>query len=121
MTNIKIGFIGSGKEVYEKLIKVSDEQKRRGIENSEERQILKSINQKNKLITYGIEINRIYGEKIQQKDIPRELAYLNSIWKVRLVGYWRMLYTIDNRNRPEVVAIILDIMNHNKYNKLFRR
>ena len=118
---VKVGFIGNARKGYENLLKMIEHQKKKGIKNSEEQQLLKSIKQKANLIKEGIEKGRPYGEKIQSKDIPRKLMYVNHIWKVKLTGFWRMLYTIDSQNRPEVLAIILEIMDHNSYNKLFKR
>ncbi len=108
-------------EEYKELLKETEKQKKEGIQNSEEQQLLKSISQKSELIKQGIENRNPYGEKIQQKDTPKQLSFVGPLWKVKLTGFWRMLYTIDSSNRPEIVAFILEILDHNKYNKLFHR
>lgn len=119
--NIKVGFIGNAQKEYEELVKIVEHQKQKGIKKSIEQQLLRSIIEKSKLIVAGINNRRPYGEKIQAKDIPKQLAYVNHLWKVRLTQYWRMLYTIDSQNRPEILAIIIEILDHDRYNKLFKR
>ena len=84
-----------------------------------ERMILKAINQKIDLI----KSNPHYGEPIGKEKIPDEykLKYgtTNLFW-VNLPLFWRMFYTlIDGGTNIEVVAFVLDIIDHNKYNKKF--
>lgn len=121
MIKVNIGFIGLAKGEYERLIGIIKIQKNKGIHNSEEQQLLKSIKRKGELIEEGINKRDIYGEKIHHNEIPKEFSCFGHLWKVRLTGYWRMLYTIDSRNHPEIVAIILDILDHEKYNKRFKK
>ena len=101
------------------LVREAERQKARGITSSHEQQLLRSIHEKSELIKEGIRKRRIYGEKIKAEEMPRRFLDLNHLWKVRLVGFWRMLYTIDNRNMPEVVAFVLEICEHRKYDKIF--
>jgi len=42
------------------------------------------------------------------------------LFRVGLVGYWRLVYTLENSgNNIEILAIILEFMNHEKYDKRF--
>ncbi len=116
-----IHFLGNAEKEYEQLIKIVEQQKKKEIKKSIEQQLIKSIKDKSELIKNGIENRKFYGEKIQYKDIPKQLECFGHLWKVKLTGYWRMIYTVDNKNMPEVVAFILEVVDHNKYNKLFKR
>ncbi len=33
--------------------------------------------------------------------------------------FWRMLYTLTNNEEVEIIAFVLDILNHQTYNKKF--
>ena len=42
-------------------------------------------------------------------------------FRVELPGFWRMLYTLtDGESEIEIIAFVLDIIDHKKYNKKFR-
>lgn len=109
----RIIFLDEAKEEYEKLNFIAGQQSKEGKENSEEIQLLKSIKQKSDLI----KDNPFYGDNISKNLIPK--AYnVQNLWRVELTGYWRMLYTIKG-DQIEIVCFILDILDHNKYNKRF--
>lgn len=98
---------------FEALNKVIGEQKARGETNSSEMQLLKSIKQKSDLI----KLNPGYGDKIAKKLIPKNLD-VSNLFRVELTGYWRMLYSIEGNN-IEIVAIILYLVDHHTYDKIF--
>lgn len=75
--------------------------------------MLKSIKQKIEFI----KANPFYGDNIPKRLIPREYAVQN-LWRVELTNFWRMLYTIRG-DQVEIICFILDIMDHNRYNKIF--
>ena len=87
------------------------------VKKSNNQIILKSIQQKITILKedpeYGIHISKskILKEYIQKYNI-------NNLWKVNLSGYWRMLYTIKS-NEVEIISLILDLIDHKKYNKKF--
>jgi len=85
----------------------------KGITNSEEMQLLKSIKQKSEIL----KANPIYGDKIPHRLIPKVLNVPN-LFRVELTGYWRMLYTLTG-NQIEVVAFVLYIVDHSTYDKMF--
>lgn len=64
-----------------------------------------------------IRANPFYGDSISKKLIPKEYNAKN-LWRVELTNFWRMLYTIKG-DQIEIVCFILDIMDHQKYNKKF--
>ena len=61
------------------------------------------------------------GIQIQKKQIPKEYVDkygVSNLWKINLPDYWRMLYTIVG-DEIEIVAILLEVMNHKEYDKKF--
>ena len=76
-------------------------------------QLLKSINKKVELLKG----NPAYGQSVSKKLIPTTLE-VDNLFRVELTHYWRMLYTLRT-NEIEIIAFILYIVNHQKYDKLF--
>ena len=102
---------------YKRLNEIAGQQIKEGKENTEEIQLLKSIKQKSEFL----KANPFYGDNIPKKLIPEEyiLNYnAKNLWRVELTNYWRMLYTIKG-DRVEIVCFVLDIIDHEKYNKKF--
>ena len=53
--------------------------------------------------------------------IPREYKQryeANNLFRVELPNFWRMLYTIKDKE-IEIIAFILDIVDHKEYNRKF--
>ena len=106
----KIIFVGEAEKVYEYLIKNSSRSK-------EARMLLKGVN-------YKIAILKSYpgyGDNIPKKLIPKEYILKHNIkklFRVELPCFWRMLYTIK-KGEIEIVAFVVDILDHKKYNKKF--
>ena len=45
---------------------------------------------------------------------------ITNLFKVELPNFWRMLYTLeDGDTKIEVIAFVLDLVNHKTYNKKF--
>ena len=64
-----------------------------------------------------IKANPFYGDNIKKRFIPS--AYnVQNLWRVELMGYWRMLYTIKG-DQIEIICFILDILNHKDYDQRF--
>ena len=88
-------------------------------ESKNERMILNAINQKIDFIKQ----NPHYGNPIEKKRIPKEYYKkynINNLFRVELPNFWRMLYTLTERETTiEVVSFVLDIINHKIYNKKF--
>jgi Txe/YoeB family toxin of Txe-Axe toxin-antitoxin module len=108
---VRVILKGQAKEEYEALSKVVEEQKK-GKANSEEMQLLKSIDKKVAILKY----NPAYGQNIPKNLIPKTLD-VDNLFRVELTHYWRMLYTIST-NEVEIVSFILYILDHPTYNKL---
>lgn len=84
-----------------------------------EKSILNAIEKKKELI----KANPHYGEPIGKNLIPKEYVekygVTNLFW-VELPMFWRMLYTLTNdESEVEIIAFVLDIIDHKKYNKKF--
>jgi hypothetical protein len=70
-----------------------------------------------------IKANPHYGDSIQKRLIPREYVVkygVNNLFRVELPKYWRMLYTLtEGESQIEIVAFVLEIIDHKKYDKRF--
>lgn len=69
-----------------------------------------------------IKQNAFFGRNVKKKLIPKELIQkyeIENLWIYNLRKDWRLLYTITN-NDVEVLAIVLDWMNHKDYERLFK-
>lgn len=42
----------------------------------------------------------------------------DKIFRVKLVGYWRLLYTLIGED-VKIIAFILEFMDHDRYDKIF--
>ncbi len=81
--------------------------------------IWNAVNQKIELIKQNVH----YGKPVAKNLIPIEYKQrygITNLFWVELPQFWRMPYTLTNsENRAEIIAFILDIMDHNQYNKKF--
>jgi Txe/YoeB family toxin of Txe-Axe toxin-antitoxin module len=109
---IRVILQDQAREEYELLSKLVEEQKKSGKTNSEEIQLLKSINNKVAILKY----NPTYGQSVSKELIPKTLD-LDNLFRLELTHYWRMLYTIRT-NEVEIVSFVLYIVDHKTYNKL---
>lgn len=66
--------------------------------------------------------NCFCGIQIPKRQMPKEyiLKYgANNLWKYDLPKAWRLLYTIKN-NEATIISIIIEWLNHKKYERRFR-
>ena len=88
-----------------------------GIENSQNMQLLKAIEREKN----NIKIDPQHGIHIPRQNISKATITrygTDRLWKVDLVGYWRMIYTLTG-DEVKIIAFVLEFMDHNKYNKVF--
>ena len=111
--NIRLVLVDNAKEAFVKLNEIVGEQTKKGLTNSQEMRLLKSIKNKIDLLKE----NPFYGDNIEKKKIPKGYNVPN-LWRVELTNYWRMLYTLRG-DEIEVVCFVLEIIDHKKYNKIF--
>jgi hypothetical protein len=88
-------------------------------DSKKERTILNAINRKVELIKSNIH----YGDPVAKNLIPEEywIKYdAANLFRVELPSYWRMLYTLaDGDAEIEIIAFVLDVFDHDRYNKKF--
>ncbi len=112
MKLVHIIFSPEAEESYKRLNELAADSKI-------ERSILNSIEKKKDLI----KSNPHYGEPIAKDKIPEEYKEkygIHNLFWVELSNFWRMLYTLTNDDTEiEIIAFIMDIVDHNKYNKKF--
>jgi aromatic ring-opening dioxygenase LigB subunit len=80
-------------------------------------QLLSSINNAIK----NLKANPHYGDLIPRRNITKKVINrygTDKVFRIELVGFWRMLYTLVG-DETKIVAFILEYMDHDKYNKIF--
>ncbi|MGI0007510.1 MAG: hypothetical protein ACREAR_05880 [Nitrosotalea sp.] len=73
-----------------------------------------------KVIT-DLQSDKIVGKRLRHEQIPKYYIKkhdVNAIYKVDLPGYWRLIYGITEIH-GEKKAIMMELFNHEKYNKRF--
>ena len=112
MKIIRIKLSREAEEVYNYLNKEATTSKT-------ERMILKSVDKKSELI----KANPHYGDPIAKRLIPVEYIQkygVTNLFRVELPAFWRMLYTLtDGESEVEIISFVLDIINHDAYDKKF--
>ena len=110
MKQVKIILSSEAREVFEYLNKEAENSKN-------ERTMLRAVRQKAELI----KSNPHYGNPISKKLIPKEYKEkyrVTNLFRIELPNFWRMLYTlIEGETTIEIVAFVLDIIDHEKYIK----
>ncbi len=110
---VRIILVNGAKVEYARLNEIVGLQLKEGREGTDEMQLLKSVRQKIEFI----KANPFYGDNIKKNLIPKEYK-VDNLWRVELSQFWRMLYTIRG-DQIEIICFILDILDHDKYNKKF--
>ena len=67
--------------------------------------------------------NIFCGRNVKKKLIPKSLIQkysLNNLWIYNLRSGWRLLYSITSPDKVQILAIVLDWMNHKDYERLFK-
>lgn len=111
MKPVKIILSLEAEEVYKYLNQEAGNSK-------QERMILKAIHNKIELIKNNVH----YGDPIAKDLFPNEYKQrygITNLFRVELPAFWRMLYTLTNNEEIEIIAFVLDIIDHNDYNKKF--
>ncbi|MBU1939144.1 MAG: hypothetical protein ABH854_00265 [Candidatus Diapherotrites archaeon] len=114
---IKVSHSSEFDKEYSELVEVVSAEKKKGVENSFNNQLLKAIGRKIDLL----KIQPDCGIHVPKNRIPKGFIIkyeINNLWKVNLPGDWRLCYTL-NTGRLEILAILLEYMDHDRYNKLF--
>ena len=114
---ITIRLIGDAEKAFNGLNRIVGEQRSDGITSSKDITLLDAINR-----IFDILIsNPFYGENAKKDLIPKEYRQkydADNLFIADLPDYWRMIYTLES-DEIEIIAFVLDIINHNNYNKKF--
>lgn len=111
MKKVRIIFSPEAEKIYKKLNSEAES-------NKQSRMILKAVNNKIELIRLNIH----YGNPLAKNLIPEEykIKYgTTNLFRVELPAFWRMLYTLTNNEEIEIIAFVLDIIDHPTYDAKF--
>ena len=114
---VSVELIGDAKESYERLNKIVGEQKASGKTSSDEITLWSGIQRVFDLLVD----NPFYGDNAKKKKIPDYYIKkydVQNLYIADLPLFWRMVYVIKG-NKVEIVCIVLDIFDHDDYNKIF--
>jgi len=109
--NIKVLLSKEADEIYRYLEK-------QALVSKAERIMLDSINNKFAFI----KANPYYGNNLSKGLIPEEykIKYeIDNLYRVELPLFWRMLYSLTNKDEIEIIAFVIDIIDHKYYDKKF--
>lgn len=70
----------------------------------------------------NLQENAFAGRNVKKKLIPKQLKEkygISNLWIYNLPDSWRLLYSITSSGDVEIIAAILDWMNHKDYERLF--
>ncbi len=115
---ITVKLVGDAEKAFKELNRIVGEQRSNGITSSKEITLINAINRIFDLIVN----NPFYGENAKKDLIPEEYRQkygADNLFIVDLPDYWRMIYTLES-DQIEIIAFVLDIINHDEYNKKFR-
>jgi hypothetical protein len=112
MKRVIVRLTPEAEEVYQYLkIKVPD--------SKQEEVLLNAFLQKVELIKRNFQ----YGQPIAKNLIPSDYKTkygITNLFRVELPLFWRMLYTLmDGDSDDETLVIVVDLIDHRKYNKKF--
>ncbi len=111
MAEVRVILSPDAEEVYKKLNSEAET-------NKQSKMIFNAINNKKELIKANIH----YGNPIAKNLIPQEYIDkfgVKNLFRVELPAFWRMLYTLTNNEEIEIIAFVLDIIDHQTYDKKF--
>jgi len=114
---ITIKLVGDAEKAFKELNRIVGEQRTKGITSSKDITLLNGINR-----IFDIIVNNpFYGENAKKDLIPKEYRQkydADNLFIVDLPDYWRMIYTLES-DEIEIIAFVLDIIDHEEYNKKF--
>jgi Txe/YoeB family toxin of Txe-Axe toxin-antitoxin module len=114
---VSVKLIGEAEESFNALNLKVGEQRKKGIETSKEIALFTAIEKMVDIIS----ANPFYGENAKKSLIPKSyiMQYdITNIFIADLPDYWRLVYTLES-DEVEIIAFVLDIFDHDSYNKKF--
>ena len=115
---INIRLVGDAEQAFKDLNRIVGEQRSNGITSSKDITLLNAINRLFDVIVN----NPFYGENAKKDLIPKEYRQkydADNLFIADLPDYWRMIYTLES-DEIEIIAFVLDIVDHDEYNKKFK-
>ena len=70
-----------------------------------------------------IKENCYCGRNVRKKLIPKKLISkykINNLWIYNMSSSWKLLYSLTTSGEIELIAVLLDWMNHKDYERLFK-
>ena len=70
-----------------------------------------------------IQEDAFVGRNVKKELIPKSFIQkynINNLWIYNLPSAWRLLYSITSKGEVEIIAAILDWMDHKDYERLFK-
>ena len=117
MKEIWVQFSEEANAEYQLLQQQVLQDQQNGKENSSSMQLLKAIEREKT----NLKINPQIGIHIPRKNIPKrtvERYGTDRLWKIDLVGYWRLIYTITG-DEVKIISFVLEFIDHPTYDKIF--
>lgn len=62
--------------------------------------------------------NAFSGRNVKRSLIPQKYSNLNNLWIYNLPSAWRLIYSISP-GEIDIIAVVLDWMDHKDYEHLF--
>lgn len=90
----------------------------REMEEKEWKSLLRSID----WTVEQLKINPQFGFHIPKRQIPMYYSKkydVTNLWKCNLAHFWRLIYWIDGSQKEKIIVFILNIFDHEQYNRAF--
>ena len=114
---VKIVLSEEAIEEYNKLNKIVGEEIKRGVTASVHQSIFRSIER----VRGWLKDNPFVGDQVKKNQIANYYVQkygVTNLWRIELSNYWRLIYTIQS-SEVEIIDFVLDIIDHEEYNKKF--
>ena len=105
----------------EGIVKFGDEKLKEAFEDL--KNIDKDLYEQIDKATDEISKNVFCGRNVKKRLIPKEIIHkhgLDNLWIYNLRSGWRLLYSVASPDKIQILAIVLDWMNHKDYERLFK-
>lgn len=73
-----------------------------------------------------LKTNPYAGKKVKQKLWPKKLVkeyHIDNLYKYDMIRKhpgWRLLYTLQGESKIKILVVVLDVLDHKKYDRLFK-